>query len=138
MFGDIVKVTPSSKVVGDMALMMVAQGLTRTEVEDPNVDVAFPDSVADMLKGNLGQPHGGWPEKILSKVLKGETPSTERPGKSLPPVHLEAVRKKLSDDLDGAEFDDEAFNSYVMYPKVFLDYMERHQTYGRVSVLPTR
>ncbi len=61
MFGDIVKVTPSSKVVGDMALMMVAQGLTRAQVEDPAVDVAFPDSVVDMMKGNLGQPHGGWP-----------------------------------------------------------------------------
>src|SRR5690606_35989011 len=67
MFGDIVKVTPSSKVVGDMALMMVAQGLTREEVEDPQLDVAFPDSVIDMLKGNLGQPHGGWPDKILNK-----------------------------------------------------------------------
>ena len=74
MFGDIVKVTPSSKVVGDMALMMVAQGLTRAQVEDPAVDVAFPDSVADMLKGNIGQPHGGWPVGIQKKVLKGDVP----------------------------------------------------------------
>ncbi|MFM2350155.1 MAG: hypothetical protein RIR04_1121, partial [Pseudomonadota bacterium] len=79
MFGDIVKVTPSSKVVGDMALMMVAQGLTRAQVEDPAVDVAFPDSVADMLKGNIGLPHGGWPVGIQKKVLKGEAPLTERP-----------------------------------------------------------
>lgn len=138
MFGDIVKVTPSSKVVGDMALMMVAQGLSRAEVEDPAVDVAFPDSVMDMLKGNLGQPHGGWPEKILTKVLKGEAPSTERPGKSLPPVDLESTRSKLSEQLSGAEISDEELNSYLMYPKVFLDYMERCQTYGRVSVLPTK
>jgi len=138
MFGDIVKVTPSSKVVGDMALMMVAQGLTREEVEDPKVDVAFPDSVIDMLKGNLGQPHGGWPDKILNKVLKGEAPGTERPGKSLPPVDLEATRKKLAGELDGVEISDEELNSYLMYPKVFLDYMERCQTYGRVSVLPTK
>ncbi len=62
MFGDIVKVTPSSKVVGDMALMMVAQNLTRTQVEDPAIDVAFPESVVDMLREHLGQPHGGWPE----------------------------------------------------------------------------
>src|SRR5690606_10030288 len=107
MFGDIVKVTPSSKVVGDMALMMVAQGLTREEVEDPNVDVSFPESVIDMLKGNLGQPHGGWPERIVNKVLKGEAPATERPGKSMPPVDLEAARKTLSEDLDGVEIDNE-------------------------------
>ena len=138
MFGDIVKVTPSSKVVGDMALMMVAQGLTRAQVEDPKVDVAFPDSVVDMLKGNLGQPHGGWPEGILKKVLKGEAPLTERPGKTLPPVDLEATRAKLSTDLNGFAVDDEDLNGYLMYPKVFLDYMGRHRAYGPVRVLPTR
>jgi pyruvate carboxylase len=138
MFGDIVKVTPSSKVVGDMALMMVAQGLTRAQVEDPAVDMAFPDSVADMLRGNLGQPHGGWPEGILQKVLKGEAPLTERPGKTLPPVDLEAVRKKVSEELNGFTVDDEDLNGYLMYPKVFLDYMGRHKAYGPVRVLPTR
>jgi pyruvate carboxylase len=138
MFGDIVKVTPSSKVVGDMALMMVAQGLTRAQVEDPAVDMAFPDSVADMLRGNLGQPHGGWPEGILKKVLKGEAPLTERPGKTLPPVDLEAVRKKVSEELNGFTVDDEDLNGYLMYPKVFLDYMGRHKAYGPVRVLPTR
>ncbi|MES2813483.1 MAG: pyruvate carboxylase, partial [Pseudomonadota bacterium] len=137
MFGDIVKVTPSSKVVGDMALMMVAQGLTRAEVEDPNIDVAFPDSVADMLRGNLGQPHGGWPQGILKKVLKGEAPLTDRPGKTLPPVDLEAVRKKVSEEMNGITIDDEDLNGYLMYPKVFLDYMGRHKQYGPVRVLPT-
>ncbi|MDP3194714.1 pyruvate carboxylase [Tabrizicola sp.] len=138
MFGDIVKVTPSSKVVGDMALMMVAQGLTRAQVEDPSVDVAFPDSVVDMLKGNLGQPHGGWPQGILKKVLKGETPLTDRPGKTLPPVDLEAVRKKVSEEMNGITVDDEDLNGYLMYPKVFLDYMGRHKQYGPVRTLPTR
>jgi pyruvate carboxylase len=138
MFGDIVKVTPSSKVVGDMALMMVAQGLTRAQVEDPKVDVAFPESVVDMLKGNLGQPHGGWPEGIAKKVLKGEAPLTDRPGQSLPPVDLEATRKKLSEDLNGFTVDDEDLNGYLMYPKVFLDYMGRHRQYGPVRTLPTR
>ncbi|QYZ70381.1 pyruvate carboxylase [Neotabrizicola shimadae] len=138
MFGDIVKVTPSSKVVGDMALMMVAQGLTRAQVEDPSVEVAFPESVVDMLKGNLGQPHGGWPDGILKKVLKGETPLTERPGKTLPPVDLEAVRAKVSKELNGLTIDDEDLNGYLMYPKVFLDYMGRHRAYGPVRVLPTR
>ena len=137
MFGDIVKVTPSSKVVGDMALMMVAQGLTRAEVEDPAVDVAFPDSVADMLKGNLGQPPGGWPEGIVKKVLKGVKPSTERPGKHMAPVELEAVRNKLSAELAGFSVDDEDLNGYLMYPKVFLDYMGRHRQYGPVRTLPT-
>lgn len=138
MFGDIVKVTPSSKVVGDMALMMVSQGLTRAQVEDPNVDVAFPDSVIDMLKGNLGQPHGGWPQGISKKVLKGETPLTTRPGAGLAPVDVEAVRAKLSADLGGIRIDDEDLNGYLMYPKVFLDYMERHKAYGPVRTLPTR
>ncbi|MES2970651.1 MAG: pyruvate carboxylase [Pseudomonadota bacterium] len=138
MFGDIVKVTPSSKVVGDMALMMVAQGLTRAQVEDPGVDVAFPDSVVDMLKGNLGHPHGGWPEGIQKKVLKGEPPLTERPGASLPPVDLEEARAKLSAELLGLTIDDEDLNAYLMYPKVFLDYMGRHRIYGPVRALPTK
>ncbi|QYX55564.1 pyruvate carboxylase [Roseovarius sp. SCSIO 43702] len=138
MFGDIVKVTPSSKVVGDMALMMVSQGLTRAEVEDPETDVAFPDSVVDMMRGNLGQPPGGFPEKIVNKVLKGETPNTDRPGKHLAPVDLEATRKELSQQLEGKEVDDEDLNGYLMYPKVFLDYMGRHRTYGPVRTLPTR
>ncbi|MBL9054485.1 MAG: pyruvate carboxylase subunit B, partial [Tabrizicola sp.] len=137
MFGDIVKVTPSSKVVGDMALMMVAQGLTRAQVEDPKTDVAFPESVLDMLKGNLGQPHGGWPEGIQKKVLKGEKPLTDRPGASLPAVDLEAVRAKVSAELNGFKLDDEDLNGYLMYPKVFLDYMGRHKAYGPVRTLPT-
>ncbi len=144
MFGDIVKVTPSSKVVGDMALMMVAQNLTRAQVEDPAVDVAFPDSVVDMLKGNLGQPPGGWPKGILKKVLKGEAPLTERPGKSMPPVDLEATRTKLAEDLrlgaeeaEGETVDDEDLNGYLMYPKVFMDYRSRHRLYGPVRALPT-
>ena len=138
MFGDIVKVTPSSKVVGDMALMMVAQNLTRAQVEDPAVEVAFPDSVADILKGNLGQPHGGWPAGISAKVLKGAVPLTERPGKSLPPVDIEAMRAKASAELNGVALDDEDLNGYLMYPKVFIDYMHRHEAYGPVRVLPTR
>ena len=138
MFGDIVKVTPSSKVVGDMALMMVAQGLTRAQVEDPAVDVAFPDSVADMLRGNLGQPHGGWPAVISKKVLKGEVASTARPGAGMAAVDLEAVRAKLSEELSGYRVDDEDLNGYLMYPKVFLDYMGRHKAYGPVRALPTR
>jgi len=138
MFGDIVKVTPSSKVVGDMALMMVSQGLTRAEVEDPARDVAFPDSVVDMMRGNLGQPPGGFPAGISAKVLKGQPPMTERPGKSMPAADLEALRAEVSGVLEGKKVDDEDLNGYLMYPKVFLDYMGRHRTYGPVRVLPTQ
>lgn len=138
MFGDIVKVTPSSKVVGDMALMMVAQGLSRADVEDPARDVAFPDSVIDMLRGNLGQPPGGFPPAITAKVLKGEAPMTTRPGAHLPPVDLEATRARVSAEMGGKTVDDEDLNGYLMYPKVFLDYMGRHRTFGPVRVLPTR
>ena len=138
MFGDIVKVTPSSKVVGDMALMMVSQGLNRDDVENPATEIAFPDSVVDMMKGNLGQPPGGFPDKIISKVLKGEAPNTNRPGAGLAPVDLEATRKELSDMMEGKGVDDEDLNAYLMYPKVFLDYMGRRRTYGPVRALPTR
>ncbi|WP_243613305.1 pyruvate carboxylase [Shimia aestuarii] len=138
MFGDIVKVTPSSKVVGDMALMMVSQGLTRAQVEDPKTDVAFPDSVIDMMRGNLGQPPGGFPAGIVKKVLKDEAPNTERPGKHLDPVDLDATRTELSQQLEGLAIDDEDLNGYLMYPKVFLDYMGRHRQYGPVRTLPTR
>ncbi|MFY1710481.1 pyruvate carboxylase [Tritonibacter mobilis] len=138
MFGDIVKVTPSSKVVGDMALMMVSQGLTRAQVEDPKSDVSFPDSVVDMMRGNLGQPPGGFPEGIVKKVLKGEAPNLERPGAHLEPVDIESTRAELSKELEGFKVDDEDLNGYLMYPKVFLDYMGRHRQYGPVRSLPTR
>ncbi len=138
MFGDIVKVTPSSKVVGDMALMMVSQGLSRAEVENPEVDVAFPDSVIDMMRGNLGQPPGGFPAALVAKVLKGEKANTERPGKHLPAADLEAVRSQISKELEGFSVDDEDLCGYLMYPKVFLDYMGRHRTYGPVRSLPTK
>jgi len=138
MFGDIVKVTPSSKVVGDMALMMVSQGLTRAQVEDPAVEVSFPDSVIDMMRGNLGQPPQGFPEVILKKVLKDEAPNTERPGKHLPAVDLDETRAKLKAELEGKHIDDEDLMGYLMYPKVFLDYMGRHRTYGPVRTLPTK
>jgi pyruvate carboxylase len=124
--------------------MMVAQGLSRAQVEDPGVEVAFPESVVDMLKGNIGQPHGGWPAAIQAKVLKGEAPLTGRPGASLPPVDLEATRAKLAvdlgldqDDAQGETVDDEDLNGYLMYPKVFMDYRARHRVYGPVRVLPT-
>ncbi len=138
MFGDIVKVTPSSKVVGDMALMMVSQGLTREEVEDPKVEVSFPDSVKDMMKGNLGRPPEGFPEAIVKKVLKKEKPLKDRPGKHLKDADLDAHRAELAEKFPEDDLDDEDLNGYLMYPKVFTDYLSRHATYGPVRVLPTR
>ncbi|WP_427875238.1 pyruvate carboxylase [Pelagimonas varians] len=138
MFGDIVKVTPSSKVVGDMALMMVSQGLDRAQVEDPDVDVSFPESVVDMMKGSLGQPPGGWPAEIQKKILKDEAGFTDRPGLHAEAVDIEATRTELSGLLEGKSIDDEDLNGYLMYPKVFLDYMGRHRSYGPVRTLPTQ
>jgi pyruvate carboxylase len=136
MFGDIVKVTPSSKVVGDMALMMVSQDLSVADVENPNKDIAFPDSVVSMLKGDLGQPPGGWPEALQKKVLKGEQPYTEVPGSLLPSADLDAERKAIEEKL-GREVTDFEFASYLMYPKVFTDYALAADMYGPVSVIPT-
>jgi pyruvate carboxylase len=136
MFGDIVKVTPSSKVVGDMALMMVSQDLTVADVENPAKDIAFPESVVSMLKGDLGQPPGGWPEAIQKKALKGEEPYTERPGSLLPAADLDAERKAIEEKIE-RKVDDFEFASYLMYPKVFTDFALAAETYGPVSVLPT-
>jgi pyruvate carboxylase len=138
MFGDIIKVTPSSKVVGDMALMMVAQGLTREQVEDPEVDVAFPESVVDLMRGNIGQPPGGWPEALQRKVLKGEAPLTGRPGAVMPPADLGGLLKGLKAEFPDVPVDNEDFCGYLMYPKVFTDYLHRHQDYGPVRTLPTQ
>ncbi|WP_321501063.1 pyruvate carboxylase [Breoghania sp.] len=137
MFGDIVKVTPSSKVVGDMALMMVSQGLTRAEVEDPNRDISFPDSVVDMMRGNLGRPAGGFPEALQKKILKGETPLDVRPGLKLPPVDFEVKRREASEAAGGVAINNEELNAYLMYPKVFADYRRKFEEIGPVRVLPT-
>ena len=136
MFGDIVKVTPSSKVVGDMALMMVSQDLTVADVEDPAKDMSFPDSVVSMLKGDLGQPPAGWPKPLQKKVLKGEQPYTARPGSLLDAADLASERKTIEDKLE-REVSEQELSSYLMYPKVFTDFALASETYGPVSVLPT-
>jgi len=136
MFGDIVKVTPSSKVVGDMALMMVSQDLTVADVENPAKDIAFPDSVVSMLRGDLGQSPGGWPEALQKKALKGDKPFTERPGALLKPADLKANRKEIEEKL-GRSLSEYEFASWLMYPKVFTDFAAAQELYGPVSVLPT-
>ncbi|MBR1146169.1 pyruvate carboxylase [Bradyrhizobium sp. AUGA SZCCT0431] len=136
MFGDIVKVTPSSKVVGDMALMMVSQGLTAQNVMDPDREIAFPASVVDMLRGNLGQPPGGWPPSLQAKVLKGETPIMQRPGSLLPLADL-ALERIEAERVCGRALEDTEFATYLMYPKIFAEFDRSRQKYGPVSVLPT-
>ena len=136
LFGDIVKVTPSSKVVGDLALMMVASDLTPADIVDPAKDIAFPDSVVQMMRGDLGQPPGGWPPALQKKILKGQKPVTVRPGSLLPPADLQAERAAAAGK-SGQPVDDRALASYLMYPKVWVDFAKAADTYGPVSVLPT-
>ena len=136
MFGDIVKVTPSSKVVGDMALAMVSAGLTRADVENPNTEIAFPESVVSFFRGALGQPYGGFPEALQRKVLKGEAAITDRPGALMPPADLEAERAKANEAL-GDELSDNDLASYLLYPKVFSDFAKFRGDYGDMSALAT-
>ena len=136
MFGDIVKVTPSSKVVGDMALAMVSAGFSRADVEDPKREISFPDSVISFFRGELGQPPGGFPKALQKKVLKGEKPLTERPGASLKDADLVALAKEAKEK-SSADVSDEELSSYLMYPKVYTDFAKRRAEYGPVSVLPT-
>lgn len=136
MFGDIVKVTPSSKVVGDMALMMVSQDLSVADVENPGKDISFPESVVSMMRGDLGQPPSGWPAALQKKILKDEKPFTERPGALLEPADLAVERKAIEETLE-RDVDEFELASYLMYPKVFTDFALAAETYGPVSVLPT-
>ena len=136
MFGDIVKVTPSSKVVGDMALMMVSQDLSVADVENPAKEMSFPESVVSMLRGDLGQPPAGWPKALQKKVLKGEEPYTARPGSLLDAADLDAERRSIEEKLE-REVSEQELSSYLMYPKVFADFALAGETYGPVSVLPT-
>lgn len=135
MFGDIIKVTPSSKVVGDMALFMVQNNLTEQNVYDKGDVLDFPQSVVEFFEGRIGIPYQGFPEKLQKIVLKGKKPLTERPGKSLAPVDFEAIRQKLTDA--GYKHEDEDINAYCQYPKVFKDFNETVKKYGDVSVLDT-
>jgi len=136
MFGDIVKVTPTSKVVGDLAMFMVSSGLTRAEVLDPDNAVAFPSSVEQFFHGDLGQPHGGFPPALQAKVLKGRAPLTTRPGEALPPADLAALRVSAQAGV-GHELSDRQFASYLMYPQVYSEYDAERQRFGDVAKIPT-
>lgn len=135
MFGDLIKVTPSSKIVGDMALFMVQNKLSEEDVYAKGDVLDFPASVVEFFEGRIGTPYQGFPEKLQKIVLKGRQPITVRPGAALKPVDFEEVRSKLAEI--GAPTTDEAVSSYCLYPKVFTDWVERYNKFGDVSVLDT-
>ena len=136
MFGDIIKVTPTSKVVGDMALMMVTSGLTRAAVLDPKIEIAFPESVVQLFHGDLGLPVGGFPADLQRKILDGKEPLKLRPGELMPPADLSRERSAAELKV-GRSISDFELASYLMYPKVFVDYAADRTTFGDMGSLPT-
>ena len=136
LFGNIIKVTPSSKVVGDMALFVVANNLTSEDVLDPERELAFPESVVEFFEGRLGQPPGGFPKALQARVLKGRKPLEERPGARLAAADMTLAREKAS-ALLGREASDRDALSYLLYPRVFPDLAAHERTYADTSILPT-
>jgi pyruvate carboxylase len=138
LFGDIVKVTPSSKVVGDMTLFLMAKEMKPADVLnlDEKHDLALPNSVVEMFTGILGVPPGGWPKKLQKIVLRGATPLKGLPGESMAPVDFAKEQAALEKKLGHAVGHDDLL-SYLLYPDVFTKYDKFHQTYSDVSVLPT-
>ncbi|WP_462409148.1 pyruvate carboxylase [Neobacillus sp. Marseille-QA0830] len=136
MFGDLVKVTPSSKVVGDMALFMVQNNLTEEDVLTKGLSLDFPDSVVELFQGYLGQPYGGFPQELQKVILKGKQPLECRPGELLNPVDFEQLKEELFAKL-GRQVTSFDIISYALYPKVFLDYIKTLETYGDLAVLDT-
>jgi pyruvate carboxylase len=136
LFGDIVKVTPSSKVVGDMAMFLLTKGVEPKDVANLEPGTAFPESVIDMLSGGLGQPKGGWPKQVQKVVLGDKKASTGRPGARAGKVDLDEVRKQISKKVYGAVSEDDLY-SYLMYPEVFDAMIKFIDKYGHARVLPT-
>lgn len=141
LFGDVVKVTPSSKVVGDMALYMVSNGLSKEDVLTKGDTVSFPESVQSFFRGDLGQTVGGFPKKLQKIILKDKKPYTNRPNAHLEPVDLEvefeAFLKKFQPKFD-RELVYTDFLSYKLYPKVYEDAWKKHLEYGDISKIPTK
>ena len=130
MLGDIVKVTPSSKMVGDMAIFMVQNDLTPENILEKGADLSYPDSVVSYFKGMMGQPAWGFPEDLQKIVLKGEKPITCRPGELLDPVDFDKVRKEVAEFLDESQIDMRSLISYSLYPKVYEDYCRHDKEFG--------
>jgi pyruvate carboxylase len=136
LFGDIVKVTPSSKVVGDMALFMTSNSLSAKDVMEKGHLLSFPESVKSFFKGELGQPYGGFPEELQKMVLKGEEPFTNRPNDHLEPIDFDKEFKDFQEKF-GYHYTFLDFLSYQMYPKVFEAYYYHNEQFGDVTNIPT-
>ena len=137
-FGDIVKVTPSSKVVGDMALFLIQHGMTVHEFENlpPDHSLNIPNSVVEMFEGALGEPEGGWPKKIAGVILRGRKPRRGRAGARLAPIDFDETRAVI-EKKTGHKPGETELMSYVMYPDVFLKFAKARASYGDLSVLPS-
>ena len=137
LFGDIVKVTPSSKVVGDMCMFLVTRGIKAAEVPSLKPgSIDFPESVIDMLAGGLGQPDGGWPAAVQKVVLGNRKATTKRPGELAEPIDLEVTRLELGEKLGRPVSEDDLY-SHLMYPQVFADFLAFRAKYDDLSGLPT-
>jgi len=137
LFGDIIKVTPSSKVVGDLALFLVQNNLSTDDVIKQGNKLSFPQSVLEMLMGQLGQSYGGFPESLVKKVLGGDKPLKVRPGEFLKDEDFDKTRSYLKGKFN-IEIDSKDIVSYLLYPKVFEDYLEHRIEYDDTSVIPTK
>ena len=136
LFGDIIKVTPSSKVVGDLVLFLVQNNLTTEDVITQAQQLSFPESAVMMMRGDLGQPPGGFPKEVQSAILKGEKAITERPGSLIPFVDFKNVRDDLEKKL-GHSLSDSDVLSHLLYPAVFQNFHKHRISYGDTSVIPT-
>ncbi len=141
LFGDLIKVTPSSKVVGDMSIFMVTNNLTPQDILENGAELSFPSSVVSFFKGDLGQAYGGFPKKLQQIILKGEKAYTNRPNAHLKPVDFdgeyEVFKKKFQKGFPRA-LEMEDFLSYLFYPKVFENAAKKFSKYGNVAVIPTK
>jgi pyruvate carboxylase len=137
LFGDVIKVTPSSKVVGDMAMFLVKNGLEPEDVfTEKGKDLAFPESVIGLAKGMLGQLHGGFPAELQKVILRDQQPITSRPGELIAPVDFEAERRRAEGRI-GHAVDDKALVSYLLYPNVYPDLDRHKEEFSDTSVIPT-
>ncbi len=136
LFGGLVKVTPSSKVVGDMAIFMTSNSLTKEDVLQKGDTLAFPESVKSLFRGDLGQPKGGFPKDLQKMVLKGEQPYTEKPNAHLEPIDFDVEWENFEKQY-GSQYDFNDFLSFKLYPQVFEAYHQFRERFGDVSILPT-
>ncbi len=136
LFGDIIKVTPTSKVVGDMALFMVGNDLTAKDVLEGQRELAFPESVVEFFEGRLGPPPGGFPAPLRSRVLRGRPGIEGRPGASLAPANLQSAQGDV-ERLVNRPVSNRELMSYLLYPRVFPEMVAHQAKYSDTSVLPT-